>query len=143
VNTQPPYPLLVVDPKGWLELEADNQPRRFSLYGALNTKRWSGYDSEGKQWRVLPDSFPYPDAWWTRLLANTFYNPRFNTELRWVVSGSYTLGELQTLICQLVDKDDDILTQFVEADEIKLTVQGCRTFDELIRKLKSMKNVRQ
>ena len=141
MNAQPSYPLLVVDPKGWLELRADGSKSRFSLYGALNTKRWTGYDSAGEQWRVAPDSFSNRDAWWTRLLANTVYNPRFDAQLRWEASGRYTFEDLQKLICSLVDKDDDLLTQFVDGDRLKSTVRACKTFDELIQKLKSMKIV--
>jgi len=113
------------------------------LYGALNTKRWVGYDSAGGQWRVAPSSFPYKDEWWTRLLANTIYNPRFEAELHWEASGMYSFEELQASICCLVDGDDDVLTQFIEGDRIKAAVRACKTFDELLGKLKSMKIVRE
>jgi len=141
MSAQPPYPLLIVDPKGWLGLQAKGHKSRFSLYGALSTKRWTGYDSAGEKWRVAQDSFPYPDAWWTRFLANTIYNPRFEAELHWEGFGRYSFEDLQTLICSLVDRDDDILTQFVAGDQLKTTVLACKTFDELIRKLKTMKTL--
>ena len=83
MNDQPDDSILIVDPKGWLGFHANAKRTRFSLYGALNTKRWIGYDSLGAKWRVAPKSFPYPDRWWTRLLANTVYNPRFEVELHW------------------------------------------------------------
>ncbi len=136
------YPLLIIDPKGWLALRADNHKRRFSLYGALNTKRWTGYDSSGAKWQVARNSFPYPDAWWTRLLANV-YNPRFDAELRWEPAGRYSFEDLQTLICSLVDSDDDILTQFVEGEQIKTATRVCQTFDELVRTLKNMNVIRE
>jgi hypothetical protein len=139
VSTKPKYPLLIVDPKGWIGINADEQKQRFSLFGALNTKRWTGYDSAGCQWHVVSDSFPYPDTWWTRMLANTVYNPRFEVELRWRTAGSYLFEDLQTSICALIDKDDDLLTQFISADRLKRVVKGCKTLDELVAMLKSMK----
>lgn len=142
MNVLPTYPLLVIDSKGWIGLFADSRKLRFSWYSALNTKRWAGYDSLGKLWRVSPDSFPYIDSWWRRLLANTIYNPRFGAELCWESTGSYSFSDLQALICSLVDKDDDILTQFVERDVLKTAINGCKTFEELIRKLKRKKIVR-
>lgn len=141
MSAHPSYPLLIVDPKGWLGLHSDGQKRRFSLSGALNTKKWTGYDSAGGQWQVAAGSFPYPDAWWTRLLANTVYNPRFEAELNWKASGGYSFNDLQRLICTMVDKDDDLLTQSIEADRLKSIVQGCRTFEDLVCRLESAKVV--
>lgn len=143
MSAVPTYPLLIIDPKGWLGFEVDGHKRRFSLCGALNTKRWSGYDSSGANWKVVRDSFPYRDAWWTRLLAKTVYNPRFEAELRWEPAGQYSFEDLQTLICSLVDSDDDILTQFVDGDQIKSIVSACKTFDELVRELKTMKLIEE
>ena len=142
MNAQPSYPLLVVDPKGWLDLQSDSKKGRFSLYGVLNTKRWTGYDSKGVQWRVSPDSFPYPDKWWTRLLARTIWNPRFDAELRWQEAGSYALNDLQNLICELVNRDDDVLTQFVSPKKLKDSVGACETFGELVQTLKKLKIVK-
>lgn len=73
------------------------------------------------------------------MLANTVYNPRFEVELRWRTAGSYLFEDLQTSICALIDKDDDLLTQFISADRLKRVVKGCKTLDELVAMLKSMK----
>src|SRR5262249_19783733 len=136
-------PLLIIDSKGWLGWQTDNEKSRFSLYGSLNTKRWTAYDASGSAWRVLPDSFPYPDVWWTRLLANTIYNPRFHAELRWQHVGAYAFEELQERICALVDKDDDILTQFIESEPLKKVVRGCTSFDQLTHRLRKMRIIRE
>jgi hypothetical protein len=142
VNGEPLYPLLVVDPKGWLGWETKTRTSRFSLFGALNTRRWTAFDGSGARWRVSPDSFRYPFTWWTRLLANTIYNPRFEAELRWLPVGQYTFEELQEQLCSLVDKDDDILTQFHDANHIKDTIRATKTFKELTGKLRGMKLLR-
>jgi len=143
VITQPLYPLLIIDPKGWLGWRTHSQKIRFSLYGALNTKRWVGFDGSGAKWRVSPDSFRYPDKWWTRLLANTIYNPRFDAELHWQGAGQYTFQELQDEICSLLDRDDDLLTQVTGSEAAKKVVRGCKSFDELTAKLRRMKVIRQ
>ena len=142
MRVQPVYPMLVVDPKGWLGLKAGQRKDRFSLLGALHSKRWTGYDSAGNQWRVAAASFPYRDTWWRRFLASTIYNPRFEAELSWEAAGSYSFRDLQALVCSLADKDDDLLTQWVERDDLKAAVSTCETFEELIRMLKSKKAIR-
>jgi hypothetical protein len=143
MSHKPQYPLLLVDPKGWLGLETESRKSRFSVYGALNTRRWVAFDAAGKKWRVAKDSFRYPDTWWMRLLANTIYNPRFEAELGWELAGQYALAELQDQVCLLVERDDDRLAQFTGADAIKKAVHGCQSFGELTGKLRTMKVLRK
>jgi len=143
MSTEPHYPLLVVDPKGWLGSETRNRKAHFSLCGALNTRRWVGFDASGEKWLVSKDSFRYPDTWWMRLLANTIYNPRFEAELQWTPAGHYTFAELQDQVCSVVDRDDDVLTQFTGAEEIKKAVHECQSFEELTGTLRKMKVVQK
>ncbi len=139
MNTEPQYPLLIVDLKGWLGWCAREKKDRYSLLGALNTHRWVGFDAFGGKWQVSPDSFPYRDKWWTRVLANTIYNPRFESELRWMPAGQYNFEELQEQICSLIDHDDDILTQRMEPDRLKMIVRRSGSFDELTGKLRKLR----
>jgi hypothetical protein len=139
MSAEPHYPLLLVDPKGWLGWETGDRKSRFSLCGALNTRRWVGFDASGEKWVVSKDTFRYPDTWWMRLLANTVYNPQFEAELGWDPAGHYNFAELQNQICLLVDRDDDVLTQFTEPQVIKKAVNECRSFEELAGKLRKMK----
>jgi hypothetical protein len=75
-------------------------------------------------------------------LANTVYNPRFEVELHWERIGQYPLEELKDLVCSLADKDDDILTQFIDRARIRKAVSACASFDELARVLRKMKIAR-
>jgi len=142
VDSASHYPLLL-DSKGWLGWETRNRKSRFSLYGALNTRRWVRFDASGEKWLVSKDSFYYPDTWWMRLLANTIYNPRFEAELRWTSAGQYTFAELQNQVCSVVDLDDDVLTQFAKAEEIKKAGHACQSFNELTGTLRKMKVLRK
>jgi hypothetical protein len=142
MSAVPHYPLLLVDAKGWVGWETGNRKSRFSLYGALNTRRWVGFDAGGEKWLVSKDSFRYPDTWWMRLLANTIYNPLFEAELRWASAGQYTIDELREQVCSAVERDDDVLTQFTEAEEIKKAVHDCQSFEEVTARLRKMKVLR-
>jgi hypothetical protein len=61
--------------------------------------------------------------------------------LRWQRDGAYEFSELQEAMRRLVDKDDDILTQFVPAERLKKLITLCSTYDQLVAKLRKHKAV--
>jgi len=66
------------------------------------------------------------------LLANTVYNPKRTIATEGVDSGTYTIGELKSAVLEWVDQDDDILTQFLEPQDIKVLLSHVHEFDDLI-----------
>ena len=65
-------------------------------------------------------------------LANTVYNPTRQLSVRPIESGTFRIDELKTSIVRWLDRDDDILTQFLEADDIKFLLAPVQTFDDLV-----------
>ena len=68
----------------------------------------------------------------SRLLANTFYNARLTVRYEYVSRGPYDLPEVRQAVSDAIDKDDDILTQFHEADELKQRLALAQSFDEVV-----------
>lgn len=68
-------------------------------------------------------------------MAHTFYNPVIEVEPEWTKQGGYQLQELKAGINQCVDKDDDIITQFVDADTFKTVVSKATSFNDLYNAL--------
>ncbi len=66
------------------------------------------------------------------MLVNTIYNPKINVTVLWGEPKTYVLEELKTAYIKAVEKDDDILTQFVEAKELKNKISDAQSFGELI-----------
>jgi hypothetical protein len=51
------------------------------------------------------------------------YNSVRTIEMKYRRSGDYTLHELHDQICASVEQDDDILTQFMDGQEIKAVLE--------------------
>jgi len=66
------------------------------------------------------------------LLANTIYNPRVTATLIWQPPKPYSLDDLKFAYARAVEQDDDILTQFVEAEELKARISRAQSFAELV-----------
>jgi hypothetical protein len=51
-------------------------------------------------------------------------------------TGAYELTELKQALADAIDKDDDVLTQFHEGDELKQRLERARSFDEVVEVLR-------
>lgn len=141
---KPVPPFVVIGPRGELKIcDSDSELGRASLYGLVRGffSGLTAYDSIGSRWHVAEVICPYRVTFWTCLLAKTVYNPRFTVMLRWQRDGAYEFSELQEAMRRLVDKDDDILTQFVPAERLKKLITLCSTYDQLVAKLRKHKAV--
>ncbi len=92
------------------------------------------YDSASR-WSIIEVIAPYRVSFWTRFLAATVFNPCFAVTLRWQRNGNYPLSELCDRLCIAIDQDDDVLTQFVGADELKRTIRASETYEEIVSAL--------
>jgi hypothetical protein len=131
----PTAPCFIVGPRGYISLESTiPEQQRIKLLGALSGFYESSvvYDSRGLRWRSKGVEIPLPRTWWTVLLANTVYNPWITITQHWHEPQPYQLQELKLLYLQAVDQDDDILTQFVEPEDLRQRISAARSFDELV-----------
>jgi len=105
-----------------------------SLYAFVKGywNRLSLFDSFGMKWEVAEAIPARQISVLARWLAPICYNPRIQVKLRFKNPKPYELGEVQRLVCQLIDQDDDIVTQFVEADVLKANVRAATSFTELV-----------
>jgi len=89
------------------------------------------YDSAGMAWGFhfvgRKEKFSLLD----RLLAEV-YNPVREFAVSYSQLRSYAFAELQGAYLDAVAHDDDILTQFVESDELTKRIQQCSNFKELL-----------
>ncbi len=131
----PTGPCFVVGPRGYFSFEPSYSSRRTAtLLGAIGGffEKSTVYDSQGREWQAKGIESPYRRSWWTVLLANMGYNPRIAVSVLWRESKPYPLEELKIAYTKAVNKDDDILTQFVEADELKGRISQAQSFAELV-----------
>jgi hypothetical protein len=90
------------------------------------------YDAKLNRWSVAFDAPAGIASAWSRLLANTVYNPVREVPLQWNHSGSYEIDELRTVILEAVAHDDDILTQFVERGDLSSRLEQATSFAEFV-----------
>src|SRR5512143_1000168 len=131
----PTGPCFTVGPKGYFSFEPNISSRRTAtLLGAIGGffDKNIVYDAEGRRWQAKGIECPYRRTWWTVFLANTVYNPRITVTVLWRKPKAYALEELKLAYSKAVDKDDDILTQFVEAAELKKRISEAESFDQLV-----------
>ena len=137
--TQPLYPLLCISNDNSIDLVPAEHHFSKVAASALIDPGMSHdtflFDGNGNQWSYQKVSDKFKNTFWTRLLARTFYNPIVEAKIIWTKVADYRLDELKDKLKDCVDKDDDIITQFEEADVIKSAIDKATVFDDLIKVL--------
>jgi len=126
----------VAGPRGYLALEAPFEPmKKMTALGVFSGfyERLQVYDADGKVWRVKEVQSGVKKSWWRVLLANSVYNPSLDIRFVWSEPQAYALDDLKKVYAAAVDLDDDDLTQFVEAAELKAKIVTAGSFDDLVR----------
>jgi hypothetical protein len=138
---KPSFPIIsIYNDRGLNIFDNDSKFRTISTLTFLkqNPEQNNFYDKAGDKWTF---SFVNPnikDSFKTRFLANTFYNPTIKVELEWRHLEKYRLNDLINHILKCVDQDDDIITQFEEAETIKNNLEKSQTYEEIIQTLKKL-----
>jgi hypothetical protein len=88
------------------------------------------YDSEGTAWGFHFVGRKEKYSLLDRLLAKV-YNPSREFPVSYSQLRHYQFAELQRAYLDAVAHDDDVLTQFVEADELTKRIKQCSDFKEL------------
>jgi len=129
----PVTPLFLCDDsREWIELEASVKlEQKASVLGLVRRPQFIGYDFGLIKWRrCYPVVAVSP---WRRLLAYTVYNPELDVRAQWHRIGDYKIEELRSVFLAAVEHDDDVLTQFVERDELIERLKAASTFQDLVK----------
>ncbi len=90
------------------------------------------YDSEGHVWHYRLVSKSFKNTFWNRFLAYTFYNPKYKTIPVWERVREYHIEDLKDRLKECIDADDDIFTQYEEAEIIKREIDICFSFIDVV-----------
>ena len=141
MNDKPDYPIILTDDTtGNLELVENSDHYILTTTTVLGLfkashKRFKAYDKDGYVWKIDNVESNYKINRLSKFLAYTIYNPQLKISLRWTKIREYQIDELKTDIYNQVDKDDDIITQWEEADFIKQRIETCKSFDAIVETL--------
>lgn len=134
-------PYLFVEEPGLVVFHPDIPQVDHALLGMIRAQYWNDitvFSDEGIKLRVEPDrELPNPSLW-ERLRAATFFQPVWKIRLKYHAIGQYELPELKATIHRIVQEDTDILTQFMEREEILENLDAATTFEEVTRLARKM-----
>ena len=129
--------VLMIGQDGWTDTaESLEVERTTSAYG-FRKPWWKGvsfFHRDGTRYEVLTAT---PTGWMPpKILAATIYNPTMIVRYDFHSLGPYEIDDLKQAVADAIDKDDDILTQFHEADELKELLADAKTFDGVLKLLR-------
>ena len=132
---QPATPCFVYDRSKhvlylWNEIEIGKRVSRHAL-----VTQWEHhctvYDPSGAAWNFRFERAGKAYSWLDRVLAE-IYNPIKEVSVVWARLESYEIAELRNAYLDALAHDDDILTQFVEAEELQSRIERCESFEDVI-----------
>jgi len=126
---------------GSIDISSELTSTRTLSLLAITESWWVGlriYSENGTLLSMEPNIATVTSRFWSRLLANTVYNPTREMQFNYNSSGPYALASLKEDIQRCVNMDDDILTQFMELEEIVSALKPADTFDKVLRVVKEM-----
>lgn len=131
-------PVIAIGPRGYAAVWPERPESRETTAYALARGFWDElelYDAGGRLWRVEAVELPEGAAAWRRLLARTVWNPRTTARISYREPATYELPVLKAALHRALSDDDDVLTQFHEAEEIELWLAQASSFDEVVAAL--------
>jgi hypothetical protein len=117
----------------WPERPATQETTPFAVRRGF----WDGllvYDADGLAWTPETVELRSVGGPLRRLVA-TVRNPRTSADITYGEPRSYELGELRDVLRRALGQDDDVLTQFHEAEEIEGWLDAAASFAEVVEAL--------
>lgn len=90
------------------------------------------YDVEGNVWHYRLVSKEVKDTFLNRLLAYFVDDSKRNAMPVWTKVREYHIEDLKEILKDCVDKDEDLLTQYEEAEIIKQEISIAFSFNDLV-----------
>lgn len=127
----PVAPLFLCDAKGdWIELETLVATRRTILRLDSGKEHiFTAYAANGTKWTMRYES-PGNSSW--SRLTQFMGRPTIVVPVRWDRCGTYKLDELRSAFLRAVELDDDVLTQFVERDDLVSRLEAASSFRDFV-----------
>ena len=131
---KPVFPLIVIYDSSHVDLipEEENFKKVPASDLLLDEDYSELYDAQGYVWHYRLIAKAFKNTFWNRLLAYTFYNPKYKTKPVWERIREYHIEDLKDRLKECVDADDDIITQYEDAEIIKREINICFSFTDVV-----------
>src|SRR5262245_27589780 len=131
----PPTNVIAVAADGWVDRATDLEPRgRHSVFGFFR-RWWNGvryFHRDGHVYTITAAHPPRRLGILDRILAGTVYNPRLEFAYDFERGSTYAMPELRSALRVAIERDDDVLTQFHEPEELLARLGAASSFDEIV-----------
>jgi hypothetical protein len=138
------FPVLIIASDGWVDYIKQDKGLQAFNYIAIrkyNKLRPLIIDSDDSVWQVTEISPNKPLNLLDKILAYTFYHPLLPVSFQLAKITDRPFDLIKDALGQAIDADDDILTQWSDADELKRAVREANSFDALVANLKQKKAI--
>jgi hypothetical protein len=128
----PIAPLFLLDNSGeWIQFES-TVATDHTLFRLRSAKRYEfiAYDANQTKWKKQYEN-PHFSIW--NRFQQYIRSAKVVVPVRWDQIGRYDIEELRDLFLKAVQHDDDVLTQFVEREDLISLLNAATTFDDLVR----------
>ena len=134
---KPEFPIIIIDRSGFEIIEKEADLNKANMLGLINNyhQSYTAYDPNGLEWKVISVEGNFKVNAFKKFLAHTVYNPNVSVRLKWNSGKNYDLNLLKNELKKRVDQDDDIITQFEEADVIKEALEKGDSFENILSTL--------
>jgi hypothetical protein len=127
--------VILVRADGWTQKEISLLPERTTSAYEFHKPWWRGailFHRDGNRYEVASALPTQPLATFSKLLAATFHNPQLTARYEYRSLGPYELGALKQALLRAIDEDDDVLTQFHDAEELQRRTRAATTYDDVV-----------
>jgi hypothetical protein len=132
---KPVFPVIIIDKAGSLSMcstELELMTTRASVI--FNRRIFNDrivFDCQGFVWSFHMENKKIKAGFIRKLLAKTIYNPIISATVVWKRQGNYELETLKKILYEIIEKDDDVLTEYFGAETLKSAISQGNTFPEL------------
>ena len=130
--------VIFVGDNGWTDMAPDLPETRMTSAHGFHQPWWKDvriYHRNGYVYEVEAAKPETELPALSKVLAATLYNPTYNIAYEYRSTGFYQLDDLKKAVDQAIDADDDVLTQFHEAEELHEMVAKANSFDDVVEVL--------
>lgn len=127
--------VIFVGEDGWTDTARDLPEQRATSAHGFHKAWWKGvklYHRNGYCYEVEKATPEQELPALSKFLAATIHNPTFKVNYEYQSTGFYKIDDLKQALRGAVEKDDDVLTQFHEAEELISRIDAAKDFSDLV-----------
>jgi hypothetical protein len=127
--------VIFVGEDGWTDTARDLPEQRATSAHGFHKPWWKGvklYHRNGYRYEVEKATPEKELPALSKLMAATIHNPTVNVLYEYTSTGFYKIDELKQALRAAVEKDDDVLTQFHDAEELISRIDAAKDFGDLV-----------